>query len=240
MFMKLYLFDEIDSTNTFLLNGDYEDGTVCASFNQISGKARGGRLWEAVPGDALALSVQLSGVTADRLMGIQIAAGYAMVEALMPYADVRMKWPNDLVYNGRKLAGMLIETRFSGNKLTKVVFGVGFNIRSTPPHLGRKAISLKEIINSDIDSAHFIKDSVRILEDKIAEYMAGDLDIVAEWPHYSANYMKTVSVHVNNERIHVKEAGITPDGRLKVDDGSGEIIVITEGEIGYDFGSGYR
>jgi BirA family biotin operon repressor/biotin-[acetyl-CoA-carboxylase] ligase len=168
-----------------------------------------------------------------QLMGAQIVAGFAVVESLLPWLDARLKWPNDLVYAGKKLAGLLIETQFAGNTLKKAIFGVGINIKAVNPALKERAIAIKDINSgADIDIHHFIESLSKQLDEKLELYLAGELDITSSWAQYSANYMKTISIHINGQKTGVVEAGITERGYLKTADGA----IITDGEIGYDFG----
>ncbi|MDR2869196.1 MAG: hypothetical protein LBV04_01980, partial [Deferribacteraceae bacterium] len=142
----------------------------------------------------------------------------------------RLKWPNDLVYQGKKLAGLLIETRFIGSTIKKAVFGVGININAVAPAVKDRAIAIKDINdNADIDIEALVERIASLLDDKLAQYAAGQLDIRAEWPLYSANYMKPVSVHINGSKTSFIEAGITENGYMITADGD----IITEGEIGF-------
>ncbi|MDR2870303.1 MAG: biotin--[acetyl-CoA-carboxylase] ligase, partial [Deferribacteraceae bacterium] len=127
MMHKIIFLDAVDSTNSYLLEHDEPEGTVCASLNQTAGRGRSSRQWIVQPGDSLAFSMHLKEIPANKLMGAQIVAGYAVVESILPWLGARLKWPNDLVYQGKKLAGLLIETRFIGSTIKKAVFGVGIN-----------------------------------------------------------------------------------------------------------------
>lgn len=233
---KYIVLDEIDSTNTYLMNGGFVNGTVVISLNQTGGKGRSGRSWLSSLGNALALSWQLPDIDISRLLGVQIALGFAVVESLLEYADVRLKWPNDIIYKERKLAGMLIETKFSGNSISKAVFGVGINLSSVPENFENKAAYMGEFCKEPLNKVDIIIDKmINNLNACFDEYVSGELDLAAEWPFYSAYFMKPVAFHRNGNVTSFTEEGITPDGRLIVRNSSGGREVIMEGDIGYGF-----
>ncbi len=233
---RIIYLECVDSTNKYLLDGEFEPGTAVAAEYQTGGRGRGGRDWKSAPGDNLMFSVVLPLLPADKLLGAQIAAGYAMVETLMEYADVRLKWPNDLVCADKKLGGLLIETQFSGSILKKAVLGVGININSYPPELSVRAISLKALIDGELPPVKTIlKSALERLSDVFKAYAAGELDIAYEWACYSAYYLRKLNFHRNGASETLIEKGITSDGRLIALNEQSNKEVIAEGEIGYDF-----
>lgn len=132
----LVVLDEVPSTNDDLVSraaaqllGEF---TVIVSLNQTSGKGRLGRTWEAPPGTSLAVSVLLRprehSVPLERYGWIPLLAGSAMARAvgrLVPTRDVTLKWPNDVLIDGRKVAGVLTELLPDAGS---VVVGAGVNL----------------------------------------------------------------------------------------------------------------
>jgi BirA family biotin operon repressor/biotin-[acetyl-CoA-carboxylase] ligase len=127
-----------DSTNSELMRraraGDATP-TVLVAEAQTAGRGRMGRLWQSqgAAGDALTFSMKLPLARAD-WSGLSLAVGVAAAEAL--HAGIRVKWPNDLWWQGRKLAGILIETCNSdalpAGQRRQAVIGLGLNIRQPP------------------------------------------------------------------------------------------------------------
>jgi BirA family biotin operon repressor/biotin-[acetyl-CoA-carboxylase] ligase len=121
---------EVDSSNTELMRraraGRLEPVLLVAE-SQTQGRGRLGRGWTSAPGDSLTFSLGLPLAPAD-WSGLSLAVGVAIAEALHP--RIRLKWPNDLWVDDRKLAGILIETATSGNASAQryAVVGVGINI----------------------------------------------------------------------------------------------------------------
>ena len=137
-------FASIDSTNRYLLDearAGAPEGVVAVADHQDAGRGRLGRAWSAPPGSSLLVSVLLRPpITPDRLMLVTMAAGVALAEAVEQVAGfpVALKWPNDLVVDDRKLAGLLAEADLGsgtgpgdqGNSRgIAIVVGAGCNVQ---------------------------------------------------------------------------------------------------------------
>ena len=129
---SLTVLEEVDSTNRYLLEraDTLENGAACLAEAQAAGRGRRGRRWIATPYHNLMLSMlwRFTGGPGE-LAGLTLAAGVAIADALEAYGlrEVRLKWPNDVLWNERKLGGLLAEVRGEANGPTVVVLGVGVN-----------------------------------------------------------------------------------------------------------------
>lgn len=130
---KLELIPVIDSTNQYLLErvNESEKGRVCVAEYQASGRGRRGRQWVSPFGSNLYLSMYWrldAGMAAA--MGLSLVIGIAAVEALeeMGIQGVKLKWPNDLYYQDKKLAGILVEMSGQAGGAANLVIGMGLNI----------------------------------------------------------------------------------------------------------------
>lgn len=130
---KLELIPVIDSTNQYLLErvNKSEKGRVCVAEYQASGRGRRGRQWVSPFGSNLYLSMYWrldAGMAAA--MGLSLVIGIAAVEALeeMGIQGVKLKWPNDLYYQDKKLAGILVEMSGQAGGAANLVIGMGLNI----------------------------------------------------------------------------------------------------------------
>jgi BirA family biotin operon repressor/biotin-[acetyl-CoA-carboxylase] ligase len=129
---------EIDSTNTELMRRARADGqawgpTLLVALQQTAGRGRQGKAWRSAPGDSLTFSLGLPLAPAE-WSGLSLAVGVSLADHLHP--EVRLKWPNDLWWQGRKLAGILVETASlpgveGAQGRRGVVVGVGLNL-ATP------------------------------------------------------------------------------------------------------------
>ncbi len=128
----LELVDSCDSTNARLLaraQAGAASGSVIVAREQTAGRGRRGRAWLSAPGDSLTFSLLWRFAAATSLAGLTLAAGVALARALeqIPVAGLALKWPNDLLLDERKLAGLLCEG--VPGQTQAVVLGVGLNLR---------------------------------------------------------------------------------------------------------------
>jgi len=138
----------VDSTQRVaseLAEGGAADGTVVLADTQTAGRGRRGRAWHDAPGDSLLMSVIVRPrLRAADLSKLSLAAAVAVAEAIVATTglDARLKWPNDVLVNGRKLAGILLESRIVAEPM--VVAGIGVNLRQRtfPPELAETATSV--------------------------------------------------------------------------------------------------
>ncbi|MEK6771049.1 MAG: biotin--[acetyl-CoA-carboxylase] ligase [Pseudomonadota bacterium] len=130
---RLTLLEEADSTSRVLLarvaDADFH-GSVCVAESQPRGRGRRGRAWVTTPYHNLMLSMgwRFSGAPAA-MTGLSLAAGLAILEALEDYGvrEGGLKWPNDILWDGRKLAGLLVDLQGEASGPCAVVLGVGIN-----------------------------------------------------------------------------------------------------------------
>jgi len=151
----------IDSTNfrarALGLEGA-SHGTLVIADLQTAGRGRMSRKWESKSGDSLLMSLLLrpENLLPQDATGIVLIAALAMAHACRKEgADVRIKWPNDLIANGKKLCGMLLEMDAAAGKVNFAVVGIGLNVRSFPYAEDLKHAScLNEICGREVSRAH--------------------------------------------------------------------------------------
>jgi BirA family biotin operon repressor/biotin-[acetyl-CoA-carboxylase] ligase len=147
----VHLLETTTSTNDEAKRGakaGAPHGTIWVSEAQTAGRGRQGRTWMSPAGESLLFSVLARvGFPPSRLPRIALVAGLAVRDAVAhaaPAADVRIKWPNDVLVAGRKVAGVLVEAVTSGSRVDAVIVGIGINVhtRTFPPELGDRATSI--------------------------------------------------------------------------------------------------
>ncbi len=138
----LRFFDSIGSTNDEALawiSEDAQDLSIVVADEQTAGRGRSGQKWLTPPGSALAFSLILRPSTLERTVPGRItglgALALAQCCADLGISTARIKWPNDLLLNGRKAAGILVESAWAGNVLDASVLGIGLNVTAAavPP-----------------------------------------------------------------------------------------------------------
>ena len=172
---NLIFLPAIDSTNSYainlLKNVKLPEGTVVHTANQLKGKGQRGSHWNSEAGMNVTASVILKPVFLDLknqfyLYQIAALACYdAMAEILdSSQFDIKIKWPNDILVNRRKIAGILIETTIQNNLLNCCVAGFGINVNQT--HFGdlQKATSLKLLSHKEFLPTDVLKTLCRYVE----------------------------------------------------------------------------
>lgn len=138
--LSFHIFETLSSTNQTLwkfIDQGAIPGTVVIATQQSAGRGQWGRTWESEAG-GLYLSVALEpNLSAENSLQLTLCSAWGIATALRSYdVPVFLKWPNDLFLSGRKLGGILTETRVQQGKITKAVVGVGINWTNSVPDTG--------------------------------------------------------------------------------------------------------
>ncbi len=141
------ILPEVDSTNSELMRrarSGQTEPTLLVAEHQSAGRGRQGRQWSSCTGDALTFSIGMPYAPQD-WSGLSLMVGLVAAQQLHP--DIRLKWPNDLWWQDRKLGGILVEAASTGGQ-SHVVVGMGINIRpvSTPETLRQPPAAMQELV----------------------------------------------------------------------------------------------
>jgi BirA family transcriptional regulator, biotin operon repressor / biotin---[acetyl-CoA-carboxylase] ligase len=147
---------EVDSTNSYamslLKNVKAIEGTVIYTFHQTQGRGQRGNYWQAEEGSNIAYSAILKPnfISASDAFSLYILSAltvYDVLAHLLHHSqnDIKIKWPNDILINGKKIAGILVETSIQNNLLLAAVVGIGLNINQSQFTDLPMATSLKQI-----------------------------------------------------------------------------------------------
>ncbi|MEM4312315.1 MAG: biotin--[acetyl-CoA-carboxylase] ligase [Nitrososphaerales archaeon] len=154
MNLSFLYFNEVDSTQDLaieLYKEGHREGTVIIAKKQRKGRGRYGKVWYS-PEGGLYLSLILEPKNKENLPLIALIACKAVKKAL-EYRfrlKLRIKFPNDLLYKDKKLAGFLLESSFKGEELEYCILGIGLNVNnSIPQEIEKEAISLKQILKKE-------------------------------------------------------------------------------------------
>jgi len=236
---RAFIHDEIDSTSSELsrlLDDGAPAGTVVVAGRQTRGRGRRGRSWHSPEGGNLYLSVAVdlgeSGVSG--LAALPLAAGVAAWEAVAPLLGDRpaLKWPNDLLAGGRKLAGILCELPEPSRRPSLAIVGLGVNVvlQEFPGELADTATSLaleSAALEGDIApslTARFVEG----LEALVARIRDGaGAEIVEEWKERAEPFGRRVRV----DDIVGTTVDLAADGRLIIERDDGERILVTAGVV---------
>jgi birA, biotin-[acetyl-CoA-carboxylase] ligase region len=227
----------IDSTNTYTLQSaaGRVNGYVCLAEQQTSGKGRRGRHWVSPFGKNIYLSVlwNFEGVAA--LEGLSLAVGVAIVEALESFgvSGVKLKWPNDVLWQQRKLAGILLEVTGDPAGLCQVVVGIGLNV-SMPdvsasvidqPWVDLQTIQSqlelpRPVLRNELVAAlltHLLPLLRNYPEEKFAAYRE-------RWEQLNAYAGKPVELHTARDSVKGRMVGVDESGALRLATEQGEAL----------------
>ena len=221
--------ETVGSTNQFLAAywDEFEDFGLVLTLNQTAGRGRRGREWLSVPGETLAFSILVPQRASQMETGLlPLIAGTCVLDSLREAGvlNAEMKWPNDILVEGRKIAGILCEVISP----TNVSVGVGINLDSTAPSLPRDfVISLSEcglVVEEVVDS--ILARIVELLRVRYANGVAGIEDSV--WEEFFASRLGTL-----DRRVHIFEDNdIEWYGRAVGLDRGGHLLVLPDGGEG--------
>jgi len=224
--------DTVDSTNTRLLEraaAGAPGAMVLAAEWQSGGRGRLGRAWHAGVGEALTFSLLWRCARgAGALSGLTLAVGVALARALMAAGagSVALKWPNDVLWRGAKLAGVLTELQGDALGPTAVAIGIGINVRlseATRARIGQAAADLETACGAAPDRNQLLA-GVLIELDRLLEAFAqeGFAPLRDEWQRRHAQQGRRVTLTLpDGTRRSGRARGVAEDGALLLETRSG-------------------
>lgn len=222
----IHCFPVIDSTNQFLLErvNQARAGECCLAECQTAGRGRRGKPWISPFGCQLILSMYWrleQGMAAA--MGLSLAVGVAVVEALesLGYQGVELKWPNDLYYQGRKLAGILVEMSGSAGASCHLVIGVGLNL-AMPAREGERIdqawAELRHINPELVDRNQLAARVIERLQTAMQTFEQRGLgSFVAAWNRLDHFAGRPVRLLMGDQEIRGIARGIDDRGALRLE-----------------------
>jgi len=239
---RFHYFLEIASTNTqarALAEAGAREGTIVIAERQTQGRGRLGQAWQSPPFSNLYLSVVLRPRLAPRhAPQITLAAAVALVETagfFLPGAP-SIKWPNDILVNGKKLAGILTEAACSAGRVDYVVLGIGLNVNyrldDMPEGLRERATSMAALTGKNVS-----RESVptRLISDLDRCY--GELEesgfeaLRQQWESHFGWRGRRVRVELGDRAIVGRALSIDGEGALVVEDEQGRRQTIIAGDV---------
>ena len=239
------LFEQIDSTNTYLMNLAHQgalSGMVCLAEYQSAGRGRRGRNWVSPFGANIYLSLLWrfnQGLAV--ISGLSLVMGVAVIRSLrrLGYRDIGLKWPNDIYWQRRKLGGILVEVTGESNGPCVAVIGLGLNV-CVPPSaasaIDQAWVDLQHI-NSNLACernvlvAALLTEMLSILIEFENQPLAAFLE---EWRAYDCLFEHQVKVVLYGQEIVGVAKGINDNGLLLLQHNDGITRAYTSGEISFN------
>lgn len=239
---EVYVYQETTSTNEVafrLARNGAKEGTVVMAEAQTRGRGRMGRRWVSPGGVNIYLSCILRPTSEPTktplitlLAAVACAEGIEEVVGLLP----EIKWPNDLLYKGRKLGGILTEAEVELDRIKFLVVGIGINCNmqrgDMPPEIRDQATSLKEAIGGEVARVPLVKGILRRFEHWYLVFTGGRWHEVRErWKELAAIEGRMVEVYSPTEKIKGRMVDIDEDGALLVMTDEERIKRVVAGDV---------
>jgi BirA family biotin operon repressor/biotin-[acetyl-CoA-carboxylase] ligase len=229
-FGRPYLWTEsCESTQELLRGADLHEGAVAVTEHQTAGRGREGRRWDDAPGRSLLASVLLRPPPGSPAQQLSLVVGLSVAEAIDAVTGTRaqIKWPNDVLVDDRKVAGILLEVTDNG-----VVCGIGVNVNTLddelPPDARTPPGSLLTVTGREYDRAQLLVRVLDGLQHRYDEWIDLGLGLfVPELEQRDALRGRAVTVG----GISGTAAGIAPDGRLRLRAEDGTETLVASGEV---------
>lgn len=238
---ELYVYREVSSTNTvakFLSMNNVENGTVVISEKQTKAKGRSGKSWESPLGGVWLSIILKPNVEQSKFPLITLATGVAVAKTLekIGVENPEIKWPNDIMINGKKVCGILTEAVAKFNTVENVIIGVGIDanldVSQLPKELQSGTTTLKDELKREGNENLLIKIFLQEFE-KISELFnhEGYETILKEWRKRSYSIGKIVEVREPfNTYYDGYVVGIGKEGALIVEKIDGTLKKVISGE----------
>mgnify|MGYP002765611193 FL=1 len=238
---EVLYFDTIDSTNTKaqeLAEKGYQSGTLVVADKQESGKGRRGRSWVSPSGTGIFMTLMIKpDINPNNASMLTLVAALAVAKAITSVTgeEAMIKWPNDIVVNGKKVCGILTEMNAQFDYINHIVVGIGINVHneSFPEEISQMASSLMiEAGGKRFHRAQIIAETMSYFEQYYDTFLkTQDLSaLVREYDKLLVNRNKSVRVLDPKEPFDGKAMGITPKGELIVDTWESRKLV-SSGEV---------
>lgn len=236
---KIYYYGVVDSTISIakekLLNGA-DDGSVVIAEKQTGGKGRLGKNWVSSKGGiwmSVVFKPNLDPVEAPK---ITISASISILKALKDIGiDVQVKWPNDILVNGKKIAGVLLEMNCDLDRIDYVIVSMGINVNnnfsSKQSSLKRSATSVKNEIGKKIKRVPLATRVLTHLENSYSKIFDNHFDeILLDWKEHCVTIDKIIKLKTINEEYTGKAIDVDQYGRLLVLLENGDRKLFSSGE----------
>jgi BirA family biotin operon repressor/biotin-[acetyl-CoA-carboxylase] ligase len=236
--IPLFLHAEVGSTNDIaidLAKDGTPHGALIVAEAQTKGRGRGGRSWTTIPGSSLAMSVLLrqTAVEAHAWARLHALGALAVLEALQQYAlQPKIKWPNDVLLQNKKVAGILLDVVWEGNECDFIVLGIGMNIYDAPSLKERSsdlpAISVMEALEHKPDPYKILVDILGGIGTWLPRVHSPQL--IEMWQENLAYLGCDIVLGQSSEIIQGKLLGLHEDGKLKILNKDDEVIEVGVGQ----------
>jgi BirA family biotin operon repressor/biotin-[acetyl-CoA-carboxylase] ligase len=247
-FYSLVALDSGDSTNAAAARraaAGAPEGTLVWARSQTAGRGRRGRTWQSPPGNLYVSLVLRPDCPLEQAAQLSFVAAVALgeaVDAVLPRGPaLRFKWPNDLLLDGAKVSGILLEAATDAGALQSVVIGIGVNIASAPPAASDSAetASGAGYPATSLAAAGSIVTAPVLLQGLAGALLAwrerwsrqGFAPVRAQWLRFARGPGETVTVRLPGETLHGRFEALEADGAMVLALADGRTRRVTAGDV---------
>ncbi len=234
---NIQYFKETESTNIIArqMAGSVEEGTVVIAESQTGGLGRLGRKWISPEGGiwfSVILKPKMQPLYAPR---ITLLAGVAAAKVIRGYGlPAKIKWPNDVLINNKKVCGILTEIGAEMDSINYVILGIGIDANvdteTFPDEVRDLSTSLKKEMGHEIDRVEFVQRLLSLLESLYLKFQKeGFSSILEEWRNMSATIGEWVKITTQTRTIYGEAIGVDSEGALILETGEGKLEKIVAG-----------
>ena len=211
-------YSRLSSTNDEaweLVKESVSHGTIVITDNQFNGKGQYGNQWRSYPDKSLTFSIILNDLNQENMMPAII--GISVCRALKKFDfNIKLKWPNDLILEKKKVGGILCESKILKNQKKTMVIGIGINVNETTndilPELQASATSLYSISNQSHQRERILAEILNYIEKIILKKNENENFIIKEWEALCVHMNSNVSFHTNDKKINGKFLSLRSNG----------------------------
>jgi len=238
--VTLAVFETLESTNDYLKKLPQKKHlAICLAEQQTRGKGRFSRDWHSPFAKNIYFSCHYQfRKDISELAGLSLVVGLAIINTLVVQGltdQLFIKWPNDILWDEKKLAGTLIEVSAETHGLCEVIIGIGLNINMVAAEandITQPWSSIRQILNKQMDRNNIVAALINNLVDYIMRFETHGLaHFMQEWQSYDYLLEKPVRLLKGTEPITGKGLGINPQGHLLLQLTTGSIQTFSAGEV---------
>lgn len=243
MNIALHYLQTVESTNSEanrLLGKNYPTPLVVISEEQTKGRGRRGRVWHSpAEGNLYASFAFQPQLPPMRMQSITLYIGLRLCDWLHTDYNIpiKIKWPNDLLINGRKVSGILTEARIDADNIRDLVFGIGINVHGRshqwPEEVQQVATTVSENTAKKISLNEFAASVSKVVLSAYNDYVQSDTpsERFTKWSKYDILFNQIISYQKNNQSFTGTGRGIDSHGNLIVEALNGETTTLSAGEV---------
>ena len=230
---KIHYFEEAGSTMDIAKDLALEGcphQTVVIAGRQTKGRGRLKRTWQSSDGGLYFTMVIRPKLSPAECFKTNFVASLVLCQTLRQRYDIpaMVKWPNDILVDGRKLSGMIAEMESQGGRVSFVTIGIGINVNNDPTSVEPNAVSLRKILNRNVSRRDLLTAFLDAFETQIEDIASHD--VIAEWKRYTITLNHKVRIVTTHDVFEGMAIDVDRNGALLLEQPNGSVKAIVYGD----------